>query len=255
MDSFFTLMPPEFLALSLLVGLVSGFVKGVVGFAMPTIFISALSTFLSPELALAGLILPTLVTNGMQALRQGLGAAWGSLKRFKVFLLVGAAMLVGSAQLVTLIPTSMLYIGIGVPVALFTGLQLLGWSPTLSAANKLAEVLIGAFAGFVGGLSGIWGPPTVLYLSAINTPKQEQMRTQGVVFGLGALTLFAAHLQSGVLRPETVPFSAILVVPAVIGIWLGFQVQDRIDQRRFRLITSWVLLIAGLNLIRRGLLG
>lgn len=255
MDSLLTLISPGYLALALLVAVVSGFVKGVVGFSMPTIFISALSSFLSPELALAGLILPTLVTNGMQALRQGVGEAWRSLKRFWLFLAVGAVVLVGSAQLVTAIPAPLLYIAIGVPVALFTGLQLLGWSPKLSSANKVAEVLIGAFAGFVGGLSGIWGPPTVMYLSAIDTPKQEQMRIQGVVFGLGALTLFAAHLQSGVLRVETIPFSAILVVPAVIGVWLGFQVQDRIDQRRFRQITSWVLLLAGLNLIRRGLLG
>ena len=255
MDGLFTLMSPEYLALAVLVAVVSGFVKGVVGFAMPTIFISALSSFLSPELALAGLILPTLITNGMQALRQGIGAAWASLKRFWVFLAVGGVMLVGSAQLVTLIPTRWLYVGIGVPVALFTGLQLLGWSPKLSGARKGVEVAVGAFAGFVGGLSGIWGPPTVLYLSAINTPKQEQMRIQGVVFGLGALLLFVAHLQSGVLRPETVPFSAALVLPAVLGIWLGFQVQDRIDQKRFRQITAWVLFLAGLNLIRRGLLG
>ena len=42
------------------VGCCAGFIKGVVGFAMPMVFIAGLSLIVPPELALAGLILPTL---------------------------------------------------------------------------------------------------------------------------------------------------------------------------------------------------
>ncbi|WP_298258488.1 sulfite exporter TauE/SafE family protein [uncultured Litoreibacter sp.] len=248
-------MTLDLLALALLVGLLSGFVKGVIGFAMPMIFISGLSNFLSPELALAGLIVPTLITNGLQALRQGGRAAWASLVHFKLFLVVGGAFLVLSAQLVSVIPVHYLYLAIGVSVAAFSGLQLTGWRPNTTKRSPKTDVVVGTIAGFSGGMSGIWGPPTVLYLNAINTPKQEQLRVQGIVFGLGAVLLMAAHLQSGVLSKETLPFSALLVLPAVAGMWLGFQVQGRIDQNTFRNLTSCVLLIAGLNLIRRALLG
>ncbi len=58
----------------------------MVGFAMPMILISGLSSVMAPELALAGLIVPTLVTNGMQSLRQGVGAAKASIRKFHVFL-------------------------------------------------------------------------------------------------------------------------------------------------------------------------
>jgi uncharacterized membrane protein YfcA len=255
MDLFSSIVSPELLLLALLVGLASGFVKGVVGFGMPMIFVSGLSSFLSPELALAGLILPTVVANGLQAFRQGFGAAWTSLKHFKMFLGVGAVTLILSAQMVSRIPSNALYLAIGVFVAVFTGLQLMGWSPKLAERARGVEASVGAFAGLIGGVSGIWGPPTVLYLTAIGTPKQEQMRIQGVVYGLGAVLLFAAHIKSGILRPETLPFSTVLIIPAVLGIWLGFKVQDRIDQKLFRKATSCVLLFAGLNLIRRGLMG
>jgi uncharacterized membrane protein YfcA len=81
------------------------------------------------------------------------------------------------------------------------------------------------------------------------------MRVQGVIYGLGAVALFGAHVGSGVMRAETLPFSLVMIVPAMLGTWLGFQVQDRIDQRAFRKATLAVLLIAGLNLVRRGLVG
>ncbi len=237
------------------IAFVAGAIKGVVGFAMPTIMISGLASFMSPELALAGLILPTLVTNGMQALRQGIAAAWGSIKKFRVFLSVGLVMLLLSAQLVRILPTHWLFLGIGLPITVFTASQLFGWRPASIIRNVRAEAAVGALAGFVGGMSGVWGPPTVAYLTAIETPKKEHLRIQGAIYGLGATALFLAHLQSGVIRAETLPLSVGLVVPAVLGIWVGFQVQDRINQELFRKVTLWVLLLAGLNLLRRGLAG
>ena len=44
-----------------------------------------------------------------------------------------------------------------------------------------------------------------------------------------------------------------LVIPASIGMIVGFYVQDRLDQEKFRYLTLIVLVVAGLNLIRRGL--
>ena len=88
--------------------------------------------------------------------------------------------------------------------------------------------------------------------TALDTPKQEQMRIQGVIYGLGAVFLLIAHTGSGVMRAETVPLSAAMVLPALVGMWIGGRLQDRIDQRAFRRATLAVLLIAGLNLVRRG---
>ena len=92
-------------------------------------------------------------------------------------------------------------------------------------------------------------------LMARETEKGEQMRVQGVIYGLGALALTAAHLGSGLLNAATAPFSLALVVPAILGLWLGFRLHDRIDQPAFRKATLAVLLLAGLNLVRRGLMG
>jgi uncharacterized membrane protein YfcA len=246
-------LPAGMLAFAFAVALFAGMVKGVVGFAMPMIIISGLGVALSPELALAGLILPTLVTNGMQALREGARAAWGSIRRFRVFMTVGGLVLVASAQLFRILPQHVLFLMIGLPVTGFALIQLFGWQLVIRKPTRRIEAAIGAVSGFLGGLSGIWGPTTVAYLTALDTPKDEQMRAQGVIYGLGSLALFWAHLGSGVLNATTIPFSLLMVLPAVLGMWLGTRLRDRTDQATFRRVTLMVLLIAGGNLIRRGL--
>jgi len=237
---------------ALTVGLIAGLVKGVVGFGMPMILISGLSSVVSPELALAGLILPTLATNGVQALRQGWRAAWESTRRFRMFLLAGFMSLVIAAQFVRVLPQSVLFLIIGTPIVIFALSQLLGKELRLPAASRRIELCVGTFAGFMGGLSGIWGPPTVAYLTATNTPKADQLRVQGVIYGLGAVALTFAHIQSGVFNLETAPLSVLMVFPALIGMVIGDAVQTRIDQVMFRKATLVVLMIVGLNLVRRG---
>lgn len=255
MAEFLSLLSPLDWYLAFGVVFLAGAVKGMVGFAMPMISISGLSMILPPDWALAGLILPTLVTNGMQALRHGAAAAVASTKRFRVFLIAGFVCLAMSSQLVTRVPASTFLLMIAVPVVVFALMQLLGLRFTLAHRSARIEAAVGAVAGFVGGMSGVWGPPTVAYLTALNTPKADQMRVQGVIYGLGAVALTAAHFTSGILRAETFVFSLALIAPAVCGMWLGGLVQDRIDQAMFRKVTLAVLLLAGLNLLRRALIG
>ncbi|MEM0937063.1 MAG: sulfite exporter TauE/SafE family protein [Pseudomonadota bacterium] len=250
------LLTPTLLVLCFAVALFAGLVKGLVGFAMPMVMISGLGSFLPPEIAIAALLAPTLVSNALQAFRQGGAAAWQSLLHHKRYLFIAGTVLVLSAQLVGWLDTRVLLALIGVPIVLFGLSQLVGWVLILSEQQRgSAEVGFGVVSGFFGGLSGVWGPPMVMYLTALGTPKKEQMRVQGVAFGLGGALLLVAHLQSGVLNHTTWPLSVALVVPAVVGTWLGLQIQDRIDQALFRKLTLVVLIIAGLNLVRRAVFG
>jgi uncharacterized membrane protein YfcA len=110
-------------------------------------------------------------------------------------------------------------------------------------------------SGILGGFAGTWGPTTVLYLLAIDTPKAKQMVVQGVIYGSGAVALLLAHLYSGVLNGRTFPFSTFLLIPALIGMAIGFRLQDRMNQNAFRNATLIMLTIGGLNLLRKGFFG
>lgn len=251
MDLIIPFLTPPLIAVALGIAFCAGFVKGVVGFAMPLVMISGLTTFIAPELALAGLILPTLVSNVLQSLRQGYAEAWKTVKTFWVFLAAGGTTLVVAAQFVRVIPEQTMQLVIGIPVVFFAVWQLSGHMFHISKKTWGLEAAVGGFAGVLAGISGVWGPPTVSYLTALNTPKYDQIRIQGVIYGGGSALLFASHIGSGVLREETLPFSVAMIGPALIGMWIGSKVMDRIDQTAFRRATLLVLLVAGLNLIRR----
>ncbi len=247
---------PMILGILCLVAILSGFVKGVIGFAMPTIMIAGLGAVLPPDLALAGLILPTFVANIRQASYQGVARMIASVKRYQVFLIAGGISMLIAAQLYRLLPQHLIMLLIGTVITGFAVTQLMGLRLQTSAQKgHRAEIGFGTCAGFMGGVSGMWGPPTVAMLTAQNTPKHEQMQVQGVIYLAGSVVLLVSHIGSGVLDAQSALFSAMLIVPALIGQFAGGAVLDRIDQSLFRRLTLIMLVFAGLNLLRRAFWG
>lgn len=245
-------LPNSLLLIAVAVTLFAGFVKGAVGFAMPMIMISAFSSFLPPETALAGLILPTLISNLTQAFRQGVAPAWATVITYRRMLMATVVFIVISAQFVRAIPQELFLLLLGLPITAFAGLQLAGVGLALRLEHRArAEWILGAIGGLYGGLSGVWGPPLLVYLLSIKADKLETVRVQGVVFLIGAAVLLMAHLHSGVMTTSTMSFSALLVLPAMLGQSLGVAIQDRLDQPKFRRWTQILLVLTGLNLMRR----
>lgn len=242
------------LVFALIISLFAGFVKGATGFAMPMIILSGLGTFLAPEVALAGLIVPTLVTNLWQALRGGFAPAAQAAKNYRFYILTLLLVILFSAQLVTTLPQNTVFLVLGCTVVFLATFLLSGVAVRVPEGRRgIFDVTVGAISGLIGGISGIWGPLTVAYLTALDTPKTVHIKTTGVIFGLGALVLTFAHVRSGVLNAATLPLSMLLLGPALLGQTIGHAVQDRLDQQKFRRAILVVLLIAGANLIRRGI--
>lgn len=247
-------LSPALFALALGVTLFAGFVKGVAGFAMPLIMMSAFSAFMPPELALAELMLPTLLTNLSQALLQGLSPAIATARGYWRFLAATLVFIVISSRFVHVIPERAFLMGLGLPITAFAGVQLAGVPLGLPLRHRArAEWALGAVGGLYGGVSGIWGPPLIVYLLSIKAEKAETVRVQGVVFLLGAVVLIGSHLATGVLTARTAAFSACLAVAAQIGQIGGNRVQDRLDPKAFRRWTQGLLVLTGLNLAWRAL--
>ncbi|MDZ4087949.1 MAG: sulfite exporter TauE/SafE family protein [Tabrizicola sp.] len=242
-------------AAALTVTLFAGFVKGAVGFAMPMILVSAFAVFLPQELALAGLILPTLVTNMSQAFRQGVGPAARTARTYRRFLIATVICIAVSAPFADVIPRMVYLLMLGIPITAFAALQLMGRSLAIKLHHRdRAEWGLGVIGGLYGGVSGIWGPPLLVLLLSTGADKVTMVRAQGVVFLIGAVALLASHLGTGIANAQSLGFSAALCLPALVGLYLGYAVQDRLDQTRFRRWTQGLLVITGLNMVRQALM-
>jgi uncharacterized protein len=237
------------------VALFAGFVKGALGFAMPMIMISGFSGIMSVEMALAGLMLPTLITNISQAFRQGVAPAVASSRLYWRMLLTMVICLLASAQFLSFLPVALLLALLGGPIVAYAVLQLMNVPLVLPVRNRArTEWAVGAVAGLYGGVSGVWGPPVMIYLLSINTAKYDMVRVLGVVFLIGAIALIGGHSVSGLMTPQRWVFSGVMVLPSVLGLWLGYKVQDRLDATRFKRWTLIMLILSGLNLLRQAAL-
>lgn len=243
-------------ALAVAITFGAGVVKGAVGFAMPLIMIALMGLYLPPTVVVAAIILPIVLSNAAQVARFGRGQVRALVQEFRVYLALVCGAILVSAQFLPQMSVRVVFLVIGLPVAVLCAVQLAGVRLVLPlAARPLASWVAGLVSGAIGGLAGTWGPPTILYLMAIETPKAKQVLAQGIIYFCGAVTLLVGHVLSGVMNWSTVPLSAALVVPAFLGLQLGFRLHDRIDQQTFRTATLWVLLLVAVNLIRKGLLG
>ncbi|TVQ56598.1 MAG: sulfite exporter TauE/SafE family protein [Rhodobacteraceae bacterium] len=231
-----------------------GFAKGLVGFALPVIAVSGLGQFLPAQEAVGLLIVPTIVSNFWQASRLGVGPLVALAKDFRILVLTLLPMILLSAQLLVTMGDRPVFLALGLVVTVFVALQLFRVRlPDPRRAPRVTEAGVGLAAGFVGGLSGVWGPPIMMYLVARNMSKTDQMAAIGLLFLLGALALGAGHLHSGVLDARTAAVSALGVIPTAAGMALGLVLHDRMDAEAFRRATLFFLAATGLNLLRRGL--
>ena len=235
---------------------VGGVAKGAVGFALPMIALSGLGAFLPAQTAVALLILPTFISNFWQTLRDGLGPALAALREYRLILLTLLPTIALSAQLLTMMPDAVIFVLLGSTIVLFSLMQLVGVRlPDPTDSGPATPLAVGLVAGFIGGISGLWGFPVMMYLIARNTLKNDQIRALGLMFLLGAVVLVGAHSASGVLDAMTAPMSAAGIVPVVLGMAVGMALNRRMNQQAFKRATLIVLTLSGLNLLRRGLMG
>ncbi|OAN79071.1 hypothetical protein A8B78_00325 [Jannaschia sp. EhC01] len=250
------LMPLWAFAAAFAVTLFAGIVKGAIGFGVPLIILSGLTLFLDPLLAISGVVLPALVSNLVQVARHPRAEILEATQEHWRYIVIVCALILIVTQFVVFVPENVFYLILGVPVMALSVIQLAGVRFSIPPARRrAAEWGIGALTGVVGGFTGSWGPLTVLYLIALDTPKMRQLLVQGLIYSLGAVFLLVGHLQSGVMNAATIPFSALLLLPIFIGMQIGFWVGAKLDANLFRKLTLLLLVVAGANLVRRGLFG
>ena len=103
----------------------------------------------------------------------------------------------------------------------------------------------------MGGITTIWGPPMMMYFVMLKLPKDIFVRTVGMAWFSLAVPLTFAYWRNGIFTGDVITLSFAACVPGMIGIRIGEKIRDKIDHETFRKVMLVILLIIGLNLIRR----
>jgi len=236
-------------ALALLLG---GLLKGSLGVGMPLVAVPLLALVLPIPAAVALLPIPIVVANVWQALRGGYLRT--SVRRFWPLLLtmtLGTA--IGAKALASLEP-GWLYGIVGVAVI---GFSLVAYfRPTFrltSGAERFWAPIAGLAAGLLGGISTMFGPVLITFLTAVRLPKDQFVACIGALYLIAAVPLTVSLIVFDVMDAERLMWSSMAVVPVGVGMILGQLIRARINERAFANGVLVVLLITGVTLLERSL--
>lgn len=243
-------MDSELFYIAVLVFFVAGIIKGTVGIGLPTIVISVLSIFADPRWAMS-MVLMTIFASNLWQFCRAKTAKKQALNYWPLMLLL-VAFNYGVSRYSFGTDTRNILLALGVVVILFALGNLIKKPPPLPQQwDKAAQVLAGSAAGVLGGLTTIWGPPMVVYLLSKRLHKEVFILVSGAILTVGSLPLLLSYRQVGLLPDSTLIGSAVLMAPAIAGMYLGERLRQNIDTERFTKLLLLMFLVLGINLIRR----
>ncbi|MGH8053443.1 MAG: sulfite exporter TauE/SafE family protein [Stenotrophomonas sp.] len=231
----------------------AGTVKGVTGMGLPTVAMALLGTLMSPSIAAALLVIPSLVTNVWQLLRGPhlhtvVQRLWPMMLAIMVSTLAGAALLTKVDARWSGFALGGVLVAYVLHGLLAPALQVPGW------VERRFSPAVGVVTGIVTGATGVSVIPVVPWLQSLDMEREVLVQAFGLSFTVSTFALAMGLWMQGAFALSTLGLSTLSVLPALAGMWLGQKIRARISPRRFRQCLLMFLLLLGLQLLLRPVL-
>lgn len=233
--------------------LLAGTVKGLIGLGMPTVALALLTLQIDARSALALVVVPMLLSNVWQFWRgpDRIGCIrqhW----RYAVILILFVAATVWFSQSA---PDRLLRGVLGVLVLVFCVFSWRNMVPPIPSHRVgLFEGVSAAIAGLVGGLTGAWAPPLVMYLTGLRLERDAFVQTLGLLITAGSVSVFVMFIAVGHSSGPDLAVSTFLLIPALIGFSVGEYLRHRTDPEQFKTLFLAAFSILGAYLVVGALL-
>jgi len=238
-------MPPAHFCWLIVASFVAAYVRSFSGFGFALLAVPAFLLVLSPVNAIPVSILIDLIV-GLVLFPSNLstGVDWRSIR----WLLISATPFLPLGLLFSRdIPVPVLQGFIGVILLVSTILLAKGYRAKTNPTTEIT-VFAGALSGFLGGVAGLFGPPVILLY--FSSPMGRAIsRASMMVFFLPSL-FFASGLQM-VAGESFRPYALLpaLLVPALIGTYLGHKKFLKTDEAKFRRAVFGLLFLLSISLL------
>ncbi len=144
---------------------------------------------------------------------------------------------------------------LGAALVIYAGYSLL--ARQLSVPSRMEPVLspiIGGITGLVSGATGVFVIPAVPYLQSLGLSKDDLVQALGLSFTVSTVALALALGAHGAFSAGMMGLSLLALVPALIGMWAGQKLRNRISLVTFRRLFLGFLLLLGAEMALRSLL-
>lgn len=228
----------------------AGIIKGVTGMGLPTVAMGVLGALISPISAASLLIVPSFVTNVWQLVAgPSLGALvrrlWPMMLAIVVGTILGSSLLAGG-------DTSKTTGALGAALVVYSVYTLVARQLRVAVRlQPLLSPLVGGVTGLVTGSTGVFVIPAVPYLQAIGLEKDELVQALGLSFTVSTIALAAGLAWRGALQLDHLALSALAIVPALVGMWVGQNLRGRIGPRIFSRGFLVAMLLLGTEMASR----
>lgn len=228
------------------VTVVAGAIASVTGFGIGSLLTPLLALETGAKVAVAAVAIPHVL---------GTAVRFWNLRRFvdrRVLLGFGITSAIGGligALLHARLTSHVLAIVFGALLLAAGIAELTGWVQHRRWGRSAAWVA-GALSGALGGLVGNQGGIRSAAMLGFDVPRQSFVATATAIalFVDGArLPVYLATEWSGIARIRQLVFLGSIGV--VVGTLLGARVLSRIDERTFRRVLAWLLLVLGVYMI------
>lgn len=110
-------------------------------------------------------------------------------------------------------------------------------------------IIAGACGGLLSGYFSTGGPPLVLYLLSVQDDKETYIVCVQTLYLILSIGNTIGRIASGYVTAEVLQMSAIGLVGAGVGLWLGLKVVDRLNIQLLRIIAYIIIGLSGLWMI------
>ena len=230
------------------------FMKGAFGGGFSIVGIPLLSIVMDPVTA-GGLLAPLLVAMDLFALRYWKPSTWS--KRDLVLLLPGLVIGIGLGYLLfRVLDHRAIAIAMAAITLIFVSLWLVGGGKgTIRPRSSPKAIAAGLASGISTMVAHSGGPPLAMYLLPLGLSKEVYAGTTSLFFTVGNATKAVPWLL--LVKPAgndwTLMAACLLAIPT--GVWLGWRLHGRLDQRQLYRACYGLLVVTALKLLWDGVSG
>lgn len=230
----------------------AGTVKGAFGFGGASLAIPIMALFIDARDAVQVMILPVALGDVLSwiSTRQGLRLD----RRTWLFLIPVMVGSLPAAAVLSWLPERTVALMVGAVTVTIAAGRLRGLAFRLKpGAPRWITMLFGGTCGLITGATGMGGPLTIIYLSALEVPRETLIAALNITFIMVDVGRVSGATLGGGWERISLEFQMFTMVLVALGVGVGAWLRRRSPDQAFERGLNLFLSVTGLMLIYRAL--